>query len=139
MNVFVDANVLINVLNKEYPAYDASARFLSLAEEKRFQFFTSSLSLAITWFFAEKKSGRALARKKIELLLEHMRISECGENEVLFALKEKKADDFEDALQVFSAAKSKCVCIVTNNKSDFHFSKIEVLSPLDFLLNKGIS
>ena len=134
MNIFVDANVIINVFNKEYPAFEFSARLLSLAEDKKFQFYTSSLSLAICWYFAEKKSGTKVARKKIEMLLQHVRISECGENEVIKAISNKNADDFEDALQVYSALKSKCKFIVTNNLNDFHFSEIPVVTPQDFLL-----
>jgi predicted nucleic acid-binding protein len=134
MNIFVDANVIINVFNKEYPAFDFSARLLSLTEDKRYHFYTSSLSLAICWYFAEKKSGAKIARKKIETLLEHFRISDCGENEVLKAISNKKAEDFEDALQVYSAHKSKCTFIITNNLEDFHFSEIPVLIPQDFLL-----
>ena len=134
MNIFVDANVIINVFNKEYPAFEFSARLLSLTEDKRFHFYTSSLSLAICWHFAEKKSGYKVARNKIEMLLEHFRISDCGENEVIKAISNKKADDFEDALQVYSALKSKCKFIVTNNLNDFHFSEIPVVTPHDFLL-----
>ena len=134
MNIFVDANVIINVFNKEYPAFEFSARLLSLTEDKRYHFYTSSLSLAICWYFAEKKSGPKVARKKIATLLEHFRISDCGENEVIKAITNKNAEDFEDALQVYSALKSKCKFIVTNNLNDFHFSEIPVVTPQDFLL-----
>jgi predicted nucleic acid-binding protein len=137
MNVFVDANVIINVLNKEYPAFDHSARFLSLAQDKRFTFFTSSLSIAICWFFAEKKSGRSLANRKIEQLLLHFRITECGEEEVRKALADKRADDMEDAIQVYSALRNSCSHLVTNNLNDFHFSSLEVLEPLSFLEQHG--
>ena len=137
MNIFVDANVIINVFNKEYPAFEFSARLLSLAEDKKFHFYTSSLSLAICWYFAEKKSGAKIARIKIEMLLQHVRISECGENEVNKAITNKNADDFEDALQVYSAIKSKCKFIVTNNLNDFHSSEIPVVTPQDFLLQQA--
>jgi predicted nucleic acid-binding protein len=137
MNVFIDANVIINVLNKEYPAFDHSARFLSLAQNNRFTFFTSSLSIAICWFFAEKKSGRIIANQKIEHLLKYFRITECGEEEVRKALADKKADDMEDAIQVYSALRSSCSHLVTNNLSDFHFSSLEILDPLSFIEQYG--
>ena len=47
MKVFVDANVIINVLNREYPAFEFSSRLLSLADDKRFTLYTSTLSLGI--------------------------------------------------------------------------------------------
>ncbi len=136
MKVFVDANVIINVLNREYPQFEFSSRFLSLADDKCFTLYTSTLSLGICWFYAEKKSGRALANKKIAQLLQNIRISECGESEVLKAMADKKADDFEDALQVYSAIKSGCTHIVTNNLNDFHFSSLKISKPKDFLIQE---
>ncbi|HOY48421.1 MAG TPA: PIN domain-containing protein [Flavobacteriales bacterium] len=137
MKVFVDANVIINVLNREYPAFEFSSRLLSLADDKRFTLYTSTLSLGICWYHAEKKSGRALANKKIRQLLQHIRITDCGESEVLKAIEDKKAEDFEDALQVYSAIKSGCSHIVTNNLNDFHFCVLPISNPRDFLIEQA--
>ncbi|MEX1189058.1 MAG: PIN domain-containing protein [Bacteroidia bacterium] len=133
MKVFIDANVLIAVVNKEYPAFDACSRVLSLAADKRFTLFVSTLSLGICWYFAEKKSGRTIANEKIRLIMKHFSISDCGQKEALAAISEKKADDFEDAIQVHSAKSSACSSIVTLNERDFYFTNLEVINPLDFL------
>ena len=133
MKVFIDANVLIAVINKEYPAFDSCSRVLSLSEDKRFTLFVSTLSLGICWYFAEKKSGRKVANEKIQLIMEHLSVSDCGKKEALAALKEKKVDDFEDALQVNCARSSSCSSIITLNEHDFYFAKMEVNNPIDFL------
>lgn len=138
MNVFVDANVIIAVLNKEYPAYECASRFLSLAQDRRFTLFTSSLSLAICWFFVAKKHGKSVAKTKIALLLKHVCITECGEAEALQAIADKKAPDFEDAMQVYSALRADCSHVVTHNLSDFHFSTLNVLDPRDFLVQHAM-
>ena len=44
-----------------------------------------------------------------------------------------RVNDFEDALQYFSALQSGADCIVTRNVKDLAFSEIEVLTPSDFL------
>ena len=49
MNVFLDANVLVSVLNKEYPLFGFNARILSLADDRRFKLFTSPVCLAIAF------------------------------------------------------------------------------------------
>jgi predicted nucleic acid-binding protein len=64
MKFFLDANILVSVLNKEYPLFTYSSRILSLADDKRFQVFTSSVCLAIAFYFSEKKSGSTVAKKK---------------------------------------------------------------------------
>ena len=55
MKVFLDANVLVSVLNKEYPLFPHSARILSLADQLRYQLYTTPICLAIAFYFAEKK------------------------------------------------------------------------------------
>ena len=75
MKVFIDANVLIAVLNKEYPLFSHAARVLSLGARKDFTLVTSPLCLAISFYFAEKKSGTGLARTKIGLLVSHLEIA----------------------------------------------------------------
>lgn len=36
MRIFLDANILVSVLNKEYPLFSCSARIVSLADNKNF-------------------------------------------------------------------------------------------------------
>ena len=67
--IFLDANVLVTVLCNEYPRFGACARVLSLADDKRFEVYTSPLCLAIGAYFAEKKSGKKLARNTIQRLV----------------------------------------------------------------------
>ena len=133
MRIFLDANVLVSVFNREYPHYDGCARCLSLAEKNGHELLVSALSLGIAFYFAEKKSGRAAAREKISALLQKVRVSPCGESEAIAAVKEKKADDFEDALQLHSALAAESEIIITNNPSDYHFASIPVRRPEDFL------
>jgi predicted nucleic acid-binding protein len=129
MRIFLDANILVTVVNREYPRFTTCAKLLSLADEPGFSLFTSSLSLAITWYFAGKKSGEEVARKKIKLLLEHIQISPCGPEEVALAIQQPGQLDFEDVLQYQSAKSAKCQAIVSSNASDFFFSDIPVSDP----------
>lgn len=82
MNVFIDANILVSVLNKEYPLYPFTARILSLSGQKGFRLFTSPVCVAIAFYFAEKKHGTAAAKKKAALLCKHISIAESTESGV---------------------------------------------------------
>ena len=44
-----------------------------------------------------------------------------------------KANDFEDALQYFSAVQAGADCLVTRNIKDYGFAKMEVLDSKAFL------
>lgn len=57
--IFLDANILVKVLCNEYPKFTECARVLSLADDKRFEVYTSPLCLAIAGHFARKKGARS--------------------------------------------------------------------------------
>lgn len=44
-----------------------------------------------------------------------------------------RANDFEDALQYFSAVQADADCLITRNIKDFGFAKMEVLDSKTFL------
>lgn len=134
MRIFLDANVLIAVLNKEYPLFPFASRVVSLTENKAFQVFTSPLCLAIAYYFSEKKSGEKLARQKIALMASHVRITTMNEETSRQASK-SNITDFEDALQYYSALNNKCDCIITENTKDFYKCDLEVLNCKSFLSN----
>ncbi|MDZ4847266.1 MAG: PIN domain-containing protein [Chitinophagales bacterium] len=138
MRVFLDANILVAVLCNEYPLFTYCARVLSLADNPKFEVYTSPLCLAIAFYFAEKKNGNELARKKIGLLGEKLSITMVDESVVSKTNKNKSIHDFEDGLQYYSALHSKCKCIVTQDKDDFYFSEIEVLDAEAFLLAHAV-
>jgi predicted nucleic acid-binding protein len=128
MRIFLDANVIVSVLNKEYPLFTYSARILSLGDKKDHQLFTSPLCLAIAYYFAEKKFSTKMAKQKIALLAEHIRLTTLDDTTVRNALINPKVKDFEDGLEYYSAVSSKCDCIVTEDLKDFYFSEIKVVS-----------
>ncbi|KQC00784.1 PIN domain-containing protein [Pedobacter sp. Hv1] len=129
MKLFLDANVLVSVLNKEYPIFPYSSRILSLVSTyARFEVYTSPLCLAIAFYFAEKKHGTKLAKQKIDLLCQHIQIAENLKEGVLQTLSNKKIHDFEDGLEYYAAKANHCDCIITEDINDFYFSEIEVLN-----------
>lgn len=133
LNVFIDANILVSVLNKEYPVFPDAARVLSWVTDNGHKLYTTSLCLAIAFYFAEKKHGSRIVKEKIELLAQHFEIAECNKPEVLQALQNKKVKDFEDGLQYYAAKNSFCDCIVTEDIGDYYFAITSVYNAEAFL------
>jgi len=133
MRIFIDANILVTVLNKEFPLFDTAARVLSLSSKKGFTIFTSPICLAIAFYFAEKKSGSMQAKKKIEILCENIRIASSSEKSVAQAIGDSQVLDLEDGFEYYAALESKCEVIITEDVDDFHFSKIPVFKTRDYL------
>ncbi|OAQ40618.1 twitching motility protein PilT [Pedobacter psychrophilus] len=127
MKVFLDANILVAILNKKYPIFSLAARILSLADQPKYTFYTSPVCLAISFYFAEKKTSSSIAKNKIKILLEHIQIAENLNSAILKTLNNKKVHDFEDGLEYYAAEEAGCNCILTENLKDFYFADLEVL------------
>ena len=134
MKIFLDANILVSVLNKEYPLFTYASRVVSLADDKKYTIYTSPLCLAIAFYFAEKKSGTKLAKQKIAILSAKLVISSVGENEVLLSLQNKQVNDFEDGIEYYAAVANKCQVIITEDVDDFYFADVEVQRAQEFLI-----
>lgn len=133
MKVFVDANVLVTVLNRQYPLFPQAARILSLSDKPHIDVYTSPICLAIAFYFAEKKSGTQQAKRKMAILAEKLHISTVNEETVKLASLNPEVHDFEDGMEYYSAIQSDCDVIITEDLSDFYFSEITVSSCEDFL------
>jgi len=133
MKVFLDANILVTVLNKEYPLFPYAAKILSLADQPPYQLYTSPICLAIAFYFAEKKSGRQLAKKKIGLLAGKIKMATADEKVVALTLSNKAVLDFEDGLEYYSAELAGCKCLLTEDADDFFFAKMDVLAIHEFV------
>jgi predicted nucleic acid-binding protein len=132
MRLFLDANIIVSVLNKEYPLFTYSSRILSLADAKGTEVFTSPVCLAMAFYFAEKKSGTVVAKQKIQLLTERIKVSRIDAEIVSRSISDKKVKDFEDGLEYYSALHTKCDCIITEDVKDFYFADMEVLDSENF-------
>lgn len=133
MRVFLDANVLVSVLNKEYPLFPHSARILSLADQLRFQLYTTPICLAIAFYFAEKKCGTARAKQKMQVLSSKLHIAAVDSQTVTSAVSNPSVMDFEDGLEYYSALQHDCKAIVTEDSEGFYFSEIPVFDCRKFL------
>ena len=133
MKIFLDANILVSVLNKEYPLFPFTSRILSLSQNRQYQLYTSPICLAIAYYFAEKKSKAAIAKHKIELLVKNLHIAGNSAVSVKHAIGNTSIHDFEDGLEYYAALENDCTCIITEDIKDFYFSEIEVVNSQDFI------
>jgi len=133
MRLFVDANILVATLNKEYPLFTWSSRLLSLQGKQNIALFTSPLCLAIAFYFSSKKSGEKVAKEKIGILLQHIGITSMDEKTTIQAIQNRLIHDFEDGMEYYSAIQHKCDCIITENQEDFYFSDLEAIGCEEFI------
>lgn len=132
--LFIDTNIVIDLLAKREPFYSQAATLFSLADRGQIKLFISALSFANTNYilFREMKSEDArLVLRKLKLLVE---VIDLSEKVLELALNDVNFKDFEDAIQYYSATESNTDYIITRNLKDFRSAKIPVLTADQVLL-----
>jgi predicted nucleic acid-binding protein len=132
MNLFLDTNVLIDLIDKREPFYNDIAVIASMAENKDFKLAASSLSFVNTVYVVSRNVDEKLvleALKKLRIICEVSNIDEIVIDKSLIS----NFNDFEDAVQYFSALHHKSDIILTRNKKDFKNSEVPTMTPSEFL------
>ena len=133
MNVFIDTNVIIDLLAKREPFYHESLQLFSLADSNQIELTISALSLVNTHYILNDvmklKDARSIIGKFKVLVESHV----LNDKVINLALNDFDYKDFEDGIQYYTALESKANLIITRNLKDFKHSKIPVMSPKEFL------
>jgi len=132
MNLFLDTNVLIDLIDKREPFYNDIAVIASMAENKDFKLAASSLSFVNTVYVVSRSIEEKLvleALKKFRIICDVSNVDEIVIDKSLIS----NFNDFEDAVQYFSALHHKSDIILTRNKKDFKNSEIPTMTPSEFL------
>lgn len=133
MRVFIDTNVFLDYIQMRAVGVKEATAIFRLSAEDSITLLISDLSIANTKYTTRKDIPLQNFYETISGLRELFSIVPVGEKAVDKALA-LKADDFEDALQYFSAEQARANCLVTRNPQDFYFaSSVEIIQPLDFL------
>lgn len=130
--LFVDSDVILDVLEKREPFYDYSAQILTLGDEKKVQLFTTSLVIANIYYIMRKHLGIQKAKENLRKLRIIVNVMSVNEKEVDLALN-PELPDFEDALQYFTALNNKIDFIITRNTKDYKNPKLIVQTPQEYI------
>jgi predicted nucleic acid-binding protein len=132
MRLFLDTNVVLDLLGERKPFYESIAKIATLADKGQITLVVSALSYSTVNYILMKHENR---EKVIGKLQKFKVISEiCSIDEVIIEKSlNSKFKDFEDALQYFSALKNGCNIIITRNVKDFKESEIPVMTPAEYL------
>lgn len=133
--IFLDTNVILDLLAKREPFYRQSVELFSLADIKKIEIFISSLSIVNTAYILKHR----LKVKDITSTISKLRVLvlTCDLNTKIIDLAINDPDfrDFEDAVQYYSALESQCDLIITRNLNDFKKAKLPIMSPAEYLAN----
>lgn len=133
MRLLIDANILLDVLQKREPHYKDSALIWKLCETEQAEGYISALSIANLMYIMRKELDPERIGEVVCKLSLIFRIADLTAPDIEKAV-EMKWSDFEDALQSVTAERIHADCIITRNVRDFMKSKIIAFTPAEYRL-----
>ena len=132
MRLLLDLNVLLDVVQRREPFYQASASVLSKAVGGEDSGAIPSHALTTLYYIVQRFSGKEEADGFVDWLLAHLEIVPQDRAQFVRA-RSLPMPDFEDAALASAAEASDCDLIVTRNVTDFEGSPVQVVTPEEFL------
>jgi predicted nucleic acid-binding protein len=130
--LFLDTNVVVDLLGERDSFYTAAARIATLADKGRVRLIVSALTYSTLYYLLSKFESGEAAKEKIRKFKVIAETSELTDKIVEQGLA-SNVKDFENALQYYCAVNAECNVLITRNPKDFKMSDIPVLSPDEYL------
>ena len=131
-SLFLDTNVLLDLLGERVPFFDSIAKVATLADQKKLSIVVSPLSFTtIDYVLNKYETSESVLNKlrKFKIICEVCVVNE----ETISKALTSSFKDFEDAVQYFTALQANCSIIITRNGKDFKNSTIPVMTAEEYL------
>lgn len=131
-HVFVDINIVIDLLQKRENFYQEAQELFTKADRKKLKLYISALTFTNTYYILSKYYSFSEAKKilsKFKVLVEVLPTTD----KIIDLALASDFNDFEDAIQFYTALESNLHVIITRNKKDFKNNLIPVFSAKEFL------
>lgn len=131
IHLFLDTDVVIDLLAKRAPYYKAVAQLFHFSELGKVKLYISSLSYSNTYYIVRKFGSHQetiAVLKQLENFVETMDVTK----DIISASLYSDFKDFEDAIQYHTALSSEKISVIaTRNIKDYKKSLLEVMTPME--------
>ncbi|RRJ88496.1 type II toxin-antitoxin system VapC family toxin [Flavobacterium macacae] len=130
--IFLDTNVILDLLGERVPFFDYIAKVATLADQKKLAIIVSPLSFTTVDYVLNKyESSESVLNKlrKFKIICEVCEVN----GETIDKALNSNFKDFEDAVQYFTALQSNCSMIITRNGKDFKHATIPIMTAEEYL------
>lgn len=130
--LFLDTNIVIDLLDKRAPFYEDAVRLFSMAYKHELHLIVAPITYSTASYILQKNRKP----EEVRILLANFRqlshVATVDERVIDDAIA-SSFRDFEDAVQYYAALKAKADVIITRNGKDFELSKIPVMTTKEYL------
>lgn len=134
---FVDTDIIIDLLSKRLPHFHFAAVLFTLAEMGKFELYTTPTVMVNTFYLLRKQLGNDGAKTALRKLRMIIRVIDSSEKVMDQALN-SSFNDFEDAVQYYTAMNAGISVILTRNLKDYKSADLLVQTPEMLLVTQGL-
>ncbi|RPH99997.1 MAG: PIN domain-containing protein [Calditrichaeota bacterium] len=130
--IFIDSDIILDVLSKREPFYDSAAALFALIEKGKLKGYTSPIVFSNVHYVLRKRVSKQITIASLRYLKSLIHILPVDKKVIELAL-DSEFNDFEDAIQYFCAEQNGVNYIITRNKIDYENAEITILTAKEFL------
>ncbi len=130
--VFVDTDIVLDLLSGREPHYPYAAELFSLADRKSIRLCVSSLTFSNINYILSKQLSPGQARKMLLKFKTLIQVLSVNDKVIELALA-SDFRDFEDAIQYHAAIENGITTLLTRNLKDYKKAEIAVLTAQQYL------
>jgi predicted nucleic acid-binding protein len=130
--LFIDTNIILDLLAQRMPFYTDAAKLFSLADRKELKLSISALCLADAHYILLKQNPDLDVRsilRKFKILVSVLPL----DDKITDLALNSEFRDSEDAIQYYTAIENGQDLIITRNQTDFRESKLPVMTAGEFI------
>jgi len=136
--LFLDTNVVIDLLGEREPFYDSVAKIATLADKGKIQLIVSALTYSTVFYLLSKFEDKEIVKEKLRKFKVIAVTSDLTDKVIDKGLT-SRFRDFEDSLQYYCAIAADCNILITRNGKDFKKSELPVFTPDEYLSSLRIT
>jgi predicted nucleic acid-binding protein len=130
--IFLDTNIIVDLFSQRIPFYTHAAKLFTAIEKGMVEANSSSLTFANLHYILRKEKG---SRQAVDVLkkLRKLVVILPVDDEVIEQALDSGFNDFEDAIQYYTALAHTIPYFITRNIKDYKASTIPVMTAEEFL------
>ena len=132
MRVFLDTNILIDIVLNRKPWVEAELVLLELSRQKKLSLVASDISFVNLAYVLRKAMSSTDMYSTMTDMLKYISVAAAGESIIREAVS-LRWKDMEDCVQYLSARQAGTDCIISRNVTDFVEADLPVMTPVEVL------
>ena len=131
-HVFIDTNILMDMLFNRMPYKNHALELFTLQEKKLITTYTSSNTILSVAYYLNKVNPPKVVKEIVLKLIEDVQVLEINKSMLLAGIN-SLTDDYEDAVQIYCALSNRKIThVITRNKKDFKDCPLHICTAEQF-------